>query len=76
MAGMENYPRHSYERESISDRPIQSRYESDEVLRFYGGESRERFSPKSFEDSSQKDDGESSVTPFVDFRTFMHFHLG
>ncbi|XP_023718131.1 solute carrier family 25 member 46 [Cryptotermes secundus] len=62
MAGMESYPRHSYE--SISDRPIQSRYESDEVLRFSGGASRERFSPKSFEDASQKDD-DGTITKYI-----------
>lgn len=73
---MESYPRYSYERESILDRPIQSRYRSDEVLRFLGGESREQFSPKSSEDATQEDDGESSVTLIVDFSTFMHIHLG
>jgi hypothetical protein len=70
MAGMESYPRYSYERESVLDRPIQSR--GDEVLRFPEGGSRERFSPRSFEDATtQEDDGESSVTLFVDFRTYM-----
>jgi hypothetical protein len=76
MAGMESYPRYPYERESILDRPLQSRYGSDEVLRFPEGGSRERFSPKSFEDATQEDDGECSVTLLVDLPAFMHFHLG
>jgi hypothetical protein len=59
MAGMESYPRYSYEHESILDRSVRSRYGSD-VLRFPEGGSGERVSPKSFEDVTQEDDGESS----------------
>jgi hypothetical protein len=60
MAGMESYPRYSYEREGILDRPVQSRCGSGEVLRLAEGGSEERFSPKSLEDATQEDDGESS----------------
>jgi hypothetical protein len=76
MAGMERYPRYSYERENILDPPIQSRYGSGEVLRYLEGGSQEIFSPKTFEDATQEDDGESSVTLVIDFCTIMHFHLG
>jgi hypothetical protein len=58
MAGMERYSRYSYERESNIDRPMQSKYGSGEVLRFFEGGSQERFSPKAFEDATQDDDGE------------------
>lgn len=64
MAGMERYPRYSYERENILDPPIESKYGSGEVLRYLEGGSQERCSPKTLEEATQEND-DVTITKYI-----------
>jgi hypothetical protein len=58
MAGMENYPRYSHNRQSCLNNPIQSQHVSGEVLLAYEPGSQARFRPKACEDEAFEGDGE------------------
>ena len=61
MAGMENYPRYSYDRQSYLERPVQSKYVSGEVLPVSERGSQARFRSKASEEAAFEGDGESRL---------------